>query len=196
MRYVIRSFTIGHRAINRFSLLKFGLHKLLKGNSSLKEFFYTFMKIFVKSSFEKYSGNHKGYTLFQKYLPNNLYDQRVIVIDKKAFAIKRYVNDGDFRASGAGNISYDSTNIDVRCIEIAFETSKKLSSTCLALDFLYDSKDELFIAEISYGFTPEVYDPCQGYWTSDLKWHNEIVEPHKWIIESLIKEAGKNIIYK
>jgi glutathione synthase/RimK-type ligase-like ATP-grasp enzyme len=191
VRYIIRSFTMGHRAINRLSNLKFGLHKLLKRKSSVKEFFFTFIKIFVKSSFERYSGNHKGYVLFQKYLPNNLFDQRVIVIDKKAFAIKRYVNDGDFRASGAGNIAYDRTDIDPRCISIAFETAQKLSSRCLALDFLYDAKDELAIAEISYGFNPEAYDPCQGYWTSDLLWHDETVEPQKWIIESMTNAVVK-----
>lgn len=190
LRYIVRSFTIGHRAIDRFSNLKFGLNKLLKGKSSLKDFFLTFIKIFIKSSFERYSGNHKGYVLFQKFLPRNSFDQRVVVIGNKAFALKRHVNDGDFRASGSGNITYDRTNIDPRCIEIAFDTAQKLSSNCLALDFLYDANGELVIAEISYGFHQDAYDHCEGYWTCDLSWCDGIVEPQKWIIESLINTSN------
>lgn len=190
MRYAIRSFTIGHRAIDRFSNLRFGLSKLLKGKSSLKDFCLTFIKIFIKSSFERYSGNHKGYVLFQQFLPENPFDQRVVVIDNKAFALKRHVNEGDFRASGSGNITYDRTNIDSRCIEIAFDTAKKLSSNCLALDFLYDANGELVVAEISYGFHQDAYDHCEGYWTSDMEWCDGIVEPQKWIIESLINTTG------
>ncbi len=35
------------------------------------------------------------------------------------------------------------------------------------MDFVYD-KDKPKIVEISYGFSPEGYDPCPGYWDKDL----------------------------
>ena len=70
----------------------------------------------------------------------------------------------DFRASGSGQIIYKKEVINTSCIEIAFETSKNLSAQCLAFDFVFDSENLPKIVEISYGFAPEAYKLCGGYW--------------------------------
>ncbi|MFC1816270.1 hypothetical protein ACFL0M_10085, partial [Thermodesulfobacteriota bacterium] len=56
----------------------------------------------------------KNYVLFQKYLPNNLFDTRVSIIGERAFAFRRFNRENDFRASGSGKIDYDISKIDLR----------------------------------------------------------------------------------
>ncbi len=43
------------------------------------------------------------------------------------------VREGDFRASGSGNMKFEKREFDERCIKIAFETNKKLKSQCLLM---------------------------------------------------------------
>ncbi|MEZ9937558.1 RimK family alpha-L-glutamate ligase [Vibrio breoganii] len=184
--YSFISFYLGHRSINRFSALRFSYGKLLASKTSILNFSKDLAKIFVRSPFEKYNGSQKGYILLQEFLPNNDFDQRVVVIGNRAFALIRYANENDFRASGTGNIEYDRTKIDMRCIEIAFEISSKLGTTCLAFDFLYGETQNPLIAEVSYGFHQDAYDDCQGYWKRDLTWIDKKVEPQRWMIEEVL----------
>jgi glutathione synthase/RimK-type ligase-like ATP-grasp enzyme len=67
----------------------------------------------------------RDYVFFQKFFPNNQYDQRVTVIGKRAFSFLRYTRPNDFRASGSGLIEYDIEKNHKSCIKIAFEISKK-----------------------------------------------------------------------
>jgi glutathione synthase/RimK-type ligase-like ATP-grasp enzyme len=114
---------------------------------------------------------HKNYVLFQKFLPHNDHDTRVTVIGERAFAFRRLVRDDDFRASGSGRIDYDIDQIDMRCVELAFQISQKMGFQCMAYDFLENDQKEPEFCEISYTFlSTAVYD-CPGFWDSDLNWH-------------------------
>ncbi|SDC95819.1 ATP-grasp domain-containing protein [Niabella drilacis] len=130
----------------------------------------------------------KGYVYFQEFIPNNTFDIRIIVIDKKAFAIKRHTRKGDFRASGSGSISYAAKDIDIRCVQIGLEAAKKLHTQCVAYDFVFNEQNEPLIVEISYGFTMEAYDSCEGFWDRHLNWHPGRFNPQAWIIEALLKK--------
>ena len=66
-----------------------------------------------------------GYAYFQEFLEGNEFDTRVGTIGNRAFALRRFNRPGDFRASGSGIIDFDPLKIDSRCIEIAFEVSRK-----------------------------------------------------------------------
>lgn len=139
--------------------------------------------------FDHYHGREIGYTYFQDYIPNNTFDIRVCVVGNKAFALKRITRDGDFRASGSGNIVYDKQQIDERCVRIAFDVNRKLKTQSLAFDFVFDKNNQPKIVEISYGYAIKAYDSCEGYWTNDLIWH----EGTKfnfcgWMVEGLLKE--------
>jgi glutathione synthase/RimK-type ligase-like ATP-grasp enzyme len=129
-----------------------------------------------------------GYVYFQDFIPNNDYDIRIIVIGEKAFGIKRMVRKNDFRASGSGNIYYEKQHFGDETVGIAFDISKRLKSQCTAFDFVYDNKIPL-IVEISYGFSPEGYNDCTGYWDSRLNWHEGTFDPYGWMVEMII--AGK-----
>ena len=80
----------------------------------------------------------KGYVYFQEFIPRNEYDVRVIVVNQKAFAIKRLVRTNDFRASGSGEILYGKENFDKNTIYTAITLADKLKTQCCAFDFVFD----------------------------------------------------------
>ena len=118
----------------------------------------------------------KNYALFQKYLPNNSFDTRVSVIGERAFAFRRFNRNDDFRASGSGNIDYDTTKIDPRAIDIAFRISQKLNFQSMGYDFLINQTGDLEISEISYTYVDTAVYKCPGFWDKNLNWH----EGHFW----------------
>lgn len=149
-------------------------------------------RFFIQSKYSSEQHRDKGYIFFQDFIPNNTFDLRVIVVANKAFSIKRMVRENDFRASGSGNIIYAKSEIDIRCILIAFETSKKLNVQSMTYDFVFNEENSPQIVEISYGFPPDAYDKCEGYWDDKLNWKNETVDPSSWIIENCIQSIKSN----
>jgi glutathione synthase/RimK-type ligase-like ATP-grasp enzyme len=128
----------------------------------------------------------KDSILIQKYLPNNMFDTRVTIIGKRAFAFRRFVRKNDFRASGSGNINTDQEHIDLRCLEIAFHITQKCNFNTMAFDFIYDENNEPFINEISYCFVDSAVQKCPGYWDEKLNWHSGNFWPQKFQIEDFL----------
>jgi hypothetical protein len=129
----------------------------------------------------------KGYVYFQDFIPNNDFDDRVVIIGNKAIAIRRYNRDGDFRASGSGLIKHNSDLFDSKTIKIAFEVTDQIGAKSLAFDFVYDEIGDPIIIEISYAYAMgAAYDDCLGYWDKDLNWHEDDVNPQRYIIEDFI----------
>ena len=118
----------------------------------------------------------KNYVLFQKFLPNNLFDTRVSIIGERAFAFRRFNRKNDYRASGSGKINYDLDKIDLRAVEIAFSISNKLGFQSMAYDFLISESKKLEICEISYTYVDTAVYNCPGYWDRNLNWH----QGHFW----------------
>jgi glutathione synthase/RimK-type ligase-like ATP-grasp enzyme len=118
----------------------------------------------------------KNYVLFQKFLPNNLFDTRVSIIGERGFAFRRFNRRDDFRASGSGNINYDLDKIDLRAVEIGFNISNKLCFQSMAYDLLINDKQELEICEISYTYVDTAVYNCPGFWDKKLNWH----QGHYW----------------
>jgi len=186
-KIISKAFSKGFSKYNRFNDFKEVLMKYFMGAGELMHVFKSFRRLFVSTKFANQSGNDAGYLLVQDFIPNNTFDIRVIVIGKKAFAIKRLVRKNDFRASGGGAIIYDKSEIDDRCVKISFDVNKKLKSQCVAYDFVFDEKNNPLIVEISYGFAKEGYIPCPGYWDEQLNWYVGNFDPCGWIIENLMK---------
>ncbi len=159
------------------------------GIATSRSMLVSFAKIFIKDEFVRKLSRESGYIYFQEFIPNNSSDTRVIVVGERAFAIKRMVREGDFRASGSGQILYEREAIDERCIQIAFEASKKLKSQCAAYDFVFDANNNPLIIEVSYGFDVHAYDKCVGYWNSDMSWVSGSFIPQAWMIEDLISST-------
>ena len=188
---VKRSFRNGYEPFkeSRVTLLN---HRI-KNFKSGKEGFSGLLKAFYRSIFPKFGQlgelhhREKGYVYFQDFIPNNLYDIRVVVVGNRAFALKRLVRENDFRASGSGKLVYDKNQIDLRCIQIAFDINKKLETQSIAYDFVFDTENTPLVIEISYGYAISAYDYCEGFWDENLNWYDEKVTPQHWIIEDLIK---------
>lgn len=145
-------------------------------------------RFIVPPPYSRVKGRERGYIYFQQYIASIDHDIRVVVIGDKAFAIKRMVRKNDFRASGSGNILYDRHQFNEDLIRLSFDIAMKLKSQCVAMDFVYDGDNPLLL-EISYGFSPEGYDPCPGYWTKDIVWHEGKFNPYGWMIDNLINNT-------
>lgn len=154
-----------------------------KGN--LMGVFKGLVRLIIPTQYSRMHGREKGYVYFQDFIPNNLFDIRVIVIGNKAFSIKRLCRKNDFRASGSGNIVYEKIEQNEECICIAFDVNKKIKSQCIAYDFVFKNKQPL-IVEISYGFSMHGYDKCPGYWTEDMCWHEGPFIPQNWMLEQVL----------
>lgn len=189
-RLIRRSFGKGFKNDNRFTIMIDNFKKVLNKQKSIKTFVKFFIKDFLFVLF-KNTGREAGYVYFQEFIPNNNFDTRVIVVGDKAFAIRRFVRENDFRASGSGKIDYDCTKIDTAIIKLAFETSIKIKSQCIAFDFVYDKNNEPLIVEMSYAYTADAYDKCEGYWNSDLSFVKGKFNPYGWMVDNVINQINE-----
>lgn len=153
--------------------------------TDLKDIVEGLIRFIIPPPFARHGVRERGYVYFQEFIPGNDHDIRVVVIDDKAFAIKRLVRKGDFRASGSGDILYEKNFFQEEIINLSFEIARKLKTQCVAFDFIYDKETPLLV-EISYGFSPEGYDSCPGYWDNEINWHEGPFNPYGWMVESII----------
>lgn len=190
-KLIKQCFSKGFRQYRFDEIIKEEWRKYKQGNSTLRNFlrpiYYQLTKRYP-NDFDHFRGKECGYAYFQEFIPNNTFDIRVCVVGDKAFGLKRYTRENDFRASGSGNISYSKAEIDERCVKIAFDVAKKIGAQSIALDFVFNKDNAPLIVEISYGYAVVAYDACEGYWTTDMQWHEGTnFDFCGWMIENLIK---------
>lgn len=187
-KIVKQAFDKGFSAFDRKHILKESIRKYKNKNNSLQNVVKALVRYFIPHETTKMFKREKGYIYFQEFIPNNTFDIRVIVIDNKAFAIKRLVRPNDFRASGSGNILYDKENFNIDIIRLSFDVANKLKTQSVAFDYVFDHNQNPYIVEISYGFDAPGYDKCPGYWNNKLEWINGPFNPQSWIIDMLIRQ--------
>jgi glutathione synthase/RimK-type ligase-like ATP-grasp enzyme len=141
-------------------------------------------------------GRENGYLYFQEFIPGNNFDTRVTVIGDRAFAFTRNVRSGDFRASGSGDIVYDSNRIHQKCLEIAFEVTRKVGSQSMAFDFVSDGNQQPLILEVSYCYNAEAVYLCPGHWDARLNWHQGNIWPQDAILVDLITSVYPSHQYR
>jgi len=185
-----KAFGRGFKQYNGWSNLKERYRKYKLGKSSRWDVVKGLIRLFWPPKYARSSGREEGYVYFQDFIGGNDHDIRVVVIKDKAFAIKRMVRKNDFRASGSGFISYEKENFDDEVIKLAFEVSEKLHDQCMAYDFVFQDGKPL-IVEISYGFAIIGYDPCEGYWDREMKWHEGSFDPFGWMVEHVLESIKK-----
>lgn len=188
-KLINKAFGRGFSQYSGVSHLKDRWNSFLHGRDSIIGVCKSFVRLFIRTEFAKMHCKEKGYVYFQEFIPNNEFDIRVCVVDNKAFFIKRMCREGDFRASGGGRIIYDKNQIDERCVKIAFDVNDKLKTQSIAFDFVFDENNNPLIVEISYGYSANAYDACEGYWTKDMQWHEgNNFDFCGWMIETLLKK--------
>lgn len=184
-----RAFARGFSQYDAWESLRERWRKHRIGQAAFYDVLKGLVRIAVPPRFTAIAGRERGYAYFQEYIPDNQYDLRVIVISGRAFAIKRMVRENDFRASGSGVIEYCRSNFPETVIAYSLEAASLLGSQCLAVDFVRRGEDWL-IVEVSYGFAPEAYDKCEGYWDRDLHYHRGRFDPYGWMVEKMIPERS------
>ncbi len=191
---VNKAFGSGFSQNDAIGGLKERWRKYRLGMTSFLTVIKGFIRFVYPTKFALVAGKERGYVYFQDFIANNNSDIRVIVIHKKAFAIKRMVRVNDFRASGSGNILYDKQLFDENTIKLAFEIAAKLDGQSVALDFVYDNGVPN-IVEVSYGFVQRVYDSCVGYWDSEMTWHEGKFDPCEWMVDLVVdKIKAKELV--
>lgn len=134
-------------------------------------------------------GRDRGYAYFQDFVPENEHDIRITVIGDRAFGFRRQVRPGDFRASGSGSIDYTRDKIPSECLQVAFDTARKLQTQSTAFDFVIAAGGSPLIVEISYAYMPEAVHACPGHWDRGHVWHEGHVWPEHMILEDLLQRG-------
>lgn len=188
-KYLIKkAFGSGFSQYEPWSNLKERFRKYKKGRADLNDVIKGVVRLGLEPNFSKVIGKERGYIYFQAFIPNLDCDYRIMIIHEKAFAIKRFVREKDFRASGSGNLSYDKSNFNKELLEHAFKIAEKIKSDSCILDFIYHNDTPLLV-EVSYGFPMTNFaDDCPGYWDKNLQWHEGSFNPQGWMVENLIKK--------
>lgn len=189
VKLVNKAFGSGFSQYQAMDNLKERLRKYRKGKTDAKDVLKGVIRLAAPPAYAKVSGKEMGYIYFQEFIPGNDHDIRVVVIGDKAYAIKRMVRENDFRASGGGDILYAKELFDDSLIGLSFGINEKLKTQCLALDFVFD-KGRPLVVEISFGFSMAGYDPCPGYWTKDLQWHQGSFNPYGWMVEDVLRSIA------
>lgn len=183
-----KSFGRGVSQFNRFSYLNECYKKWRYGDGSFISILKGIYRFFVSTEYSRMHPKEKGYIYFQDFIPQNDTDYRIKVVDGKCWGFQRGVRQGDFRASGSGNLIFDSNKIPLSMVKIAQEVAKNLSLQSVAFDFIENkATGEYLIIEMSYGFGFDDNERINGYWDEDLNWHAEEFNPFEWMIQGLLR---------
>lgn len=187
---VNKAFGSGFSQYQSMDNLKERIRKYRAGKTDATDVLKGVIRLAKPPASAKVGGKEMGYIYFQEFIPGNDHDIRVVVIGDKAYAIKRMVRENDFRASGGGHILYARELFDESLIKLSFDINEKIKSQCLALDFVFDNGKPL-VVEISFGFSMAGYDPCPGYWSRDMEWHEGKFNPYGWMVDDVLNSIGQ-----
>lgn len=187
---VRRAFGRGFPQYDAGSNLKERLRLFRNGKTNLKNVLKGIVRLGYTTEFSRTVGNEKGYVYFQDFIANNDHDIRINVVNGKAFAVRRDVRKGDFRASGSGVKHYDKHYFTDEVVKIAQNVAKQLNLQAVAFDFIKQDSEYL-ITEISYGFC-DMTEGCTGYWDEDMNWHDGKFHEQDWMVDMMLESSVSN----
>lgn len=114
---------------------------------------------------QKYGRKQQGYVYFQKFIPGNTCDYRVVVTGDYAHGLVRLNKPGTPFASGSGNnypirLASDRERI---AMETAWQAAQKIGTRWCAFDIVFDADNRPYILEISAAWTVQSYYDCVMY---------------------------------
>lgn len=186
-KMIKKAFGRGFSQYDAWGSLKERYRKYKIGKAGAKEILKGVARLVYPPQYAKVMGHDVGYVYFQDFIPDNDFDIRVVIVDNKAFAIKRKVRENDFRASGSGTLLYEKEHFSDEIIARSFEINDKLKSQSLAIDFVFKDGEAL-VVEISYGYSKKGYDPSEGYWDHDLNFYKGPFDFCGWMVDEVVKE--------
>jgi glutathione synthase/RimK-type ligase-like ATP-grasp enzyme len=184
-----KAFGKGFPAYDAWESIRERYRKWRLGKTNFFDVLKGFVRLIKPPRYARVIGNEMNYLYFQEFVANNDSDIRIVIVNGKAFAIKRMNRENDFRASGSGFIIYDKAAIDERFVKVSFEYQRKLKAQCLAYDYILDANNQPLLIEISYGFANAGYDDCPGYWDEQLNWYEGAFNPYGWMVELMLNDG-------
>ena len=107
---------------------------------------------------------HYGYFYAQEFLPGNEFEISVIIVGNRAFAVRRFIEPGDFRTRGSsGRMDWSPESIGEDVIRLAFHTAQKLGAQTVALDILHRDREPV-VMELTANYASWVVRKCPGHW--------------------------------
>lgn len=162
----------------------------IKSTKSLKTFINRAKRIpeFLRSlSNAKKFNKERGYVYLQEFIPNDGYDLKIVVVGDKLSFIGRNIREGEFRASGGGDLFYDRNRVTQDVINSAFKTSDDLGFKCMGYDYVIDNITGVGkIIEISYGFSHQAVLDANGFFDRNGIWHNEPLNVPEDVLKNIM----------
>jgi glutathione synthase/RimK-type ligase-like ATP-grasp enzyme len=187
-----RAFSSGFSPVPHYGQDAIKRYRAAKRRGDLFDVVKRIPQVLVKiKNLKRMMGREKGYVYFQDFIPGNDFDTRVTIIGDRAFAYTRNVRPGDFRASGSGDVVYDTDRIDRRCVKIAFDVSRKVGAQSIAFDFISGEQRQPFILEVSYCYIAQLVHSCPGYWDNNLNWYDGHAWPQDAILTDMLNDIDR-----
>lgn len=192
-KYIYKAFSKGFDPVSRKYHVKEGWRKFKQKELGLVSFLKRIYRYFnppeaVRTFVDTFE---KDYVYFQDFIPNNDGDYRLVVINQeKVYGMKRFNRKGDFKASGSGHFEHlHPGNTSLSMLKVALDTARKLKMNSIAYDFVWDSKGNPLIIEITYAYGMKS-SKARGYWDSELNWHERPIKTMDWILNKQIDEIS------
>lgn len=185
---VRQAFGNGFPKYQGWGSLKERWYKYRRGKMPAKDVLKGIMRLFYPPAYARLGAREAGYLYFQDFIPQNDSDIRIIVIGDRAFGLKRFVRENDFRASDSGNFAYDRELFDERCLRISFSIQEQLKLQVAVLDFVFTPQGDPLVVEVSYGYSHQAYDDCPGFWDRGLNWHEARTIKKEWMVDMVLEQ--------
>ena len=142
---------------------------------------------------------HYGYFYAQEFLPGNEFEVSVIIVGNRAFAVRRFIQPGDFRTRGSsGRMDWSPEQIGEDAIRLAFHTARKLEAQSVAIDILKRSGMPIVI-ELTFNYASWVVRECPGHWalhgdpaSGRLEWVGGIVRAADATFDDFLAEIRQS----
>lgn len=144
-----------------------GSIKLVKAGSALrllKMFLASFILESARARF-KVLRPHVRFVL-QRFQADLDYDYKVIVFFNRVYVLKRYVRDGDFRASGSGNFFFEEPSEQL--LNFSLEQTRKINVPYLAMDIIPLGDEYKIIEFQSVHFGPYTQVNAEYYYEKSV----------------------------
>jgi len=141
----------------------------------------------------------KNRVYLQRFLPNDGYDLRIIIVGKSVFGYFRKVPRGDFRASGMNLVEWRSLPLDA--MRLATSINRRLQFPMLVVDMVGSSDGGYKIIEISPRCQVDPNDEVQvngqsGRYVVENNGSYRFDPGKVWIPELVLKEVLENLFLK
>lgn len=186
-KLISSAFSTGLSNYNARQSFKDRWYKFKIGQASIKEPIKGLVRFFIHPPYAKALGKEYSYVYFQDFIPNLKFDYRVKFVNNRVWGYKRFVRQGDFRASGSGSADYEygKNAVPEKLVSEAFKIAGKLKMQSIAFDFV-TVESEFKLIEISGLFGQDELE-FVGYWDKELNWHEGKFNPQGWMVDLVLE---------